>query len=170
MKKIYFKLSKILILPLYYFNHRIYMFFYNSILKTVGVKLNGKPRYIGYNVKFDNFSKIIIGNRCVISDECHLLTHDYSLTTAMISINKKPKTDIAFVRQIEIGNNVFIGKKSIIMPGAKIGDNVIIGAGAVVRGKVPSNSIFIGNPAIKISDLDKKAVVWSNIETNIKKD
>ena len=56
------------------------------------------------------------------------------------------------------------------MPGAKIGHNVIIGAGAVVRGKVPSNSIFIGNPAIKISDLDKKAAVWSNIETNIKKD
>ena len=56
------------------------------------------------------------------------------------------------------------------MPGAQIGDNVIIGAGSVVRGKVESNSILIGNPAIKISDLDKKAMLWSKIETNIKKD
>ena len=71
------------------------------------------------------------------------------LTTALISINEKPKTDIAFVKQIEIGNNVFTGKKTIIMPGAQIGDNVIIGAGSVVRGKVESNSILIGNPAIK---------------------
>lgn len=170
MKKVYFKILKILIKPFFYINHRLYMLFFNKIISLAGVKLNGKPRYIGYNVKFDNFSMITIGDRCVISDESHLLTHDYSLTTALISINEKPKTDIAFVKQIEIGNNVFIGKKTIIMPGAQIGDNVIIGAGSVVRGKVESNSILIGNPAIKISDLDKKAMLWSKIETNIKKD
>lgn len=48
---------------------------------------------------------------------------------------------------IYIGNNCFIGTKAIILPGVKIGDEVIVAAGAVVTKDVPSNSIVAGNPA-----------------------
>ena len=50
---------------------------YIPLLKKNGVKINGTPRYIGIHVSFDDFSKIEIGNNTTISDECHLLTHDY---------------------------------------------------------------------------------------------
>jgi acetyltransferase-like isoleucine patch superfamily enzyme len=52
------------------------------------------------------------------------------------------------LKPVTIGNDVFIGMSSIILPGAVIGDNVVISAGAVVGGKpVKAGSIVAGNPA-----------------------
>ncbi|MBQ7158832.1 MAG: transferase [Treponema sp.] len=45
---------------------------------------------------------------------------------------------------IEIGNNVAIGSKVIILPNVKIGSNVIIGAGAVIAKDIPDNSVVVG--------------------------
>jgi len=55
---------------------------------------------------------------------------------------------------IIIGNNVFVGANSVILPDVKIGDNVVIGAGSVVVKDIPSNSIAVGNPCkvVKIKD------------------
>lgn len=47
---------------------------------------------------------------------------------------------------ITIGNNVFVGTNSVILPGVNIGDNVVIGAGSIVAKDIPSNSIAVGNP------------------------
>ena len=49
-------------------------------------------------------------------------------------------------KPISIGNNVWIGANSIILPSVNIGDNVIIGAGSVVTKDIPKNSIAVGNP------------------------
>ncbi len=56
--------------------------------------------------------------------------------------------------QIIIGNNVFIGSNSVILPGVNIGNNVIIGAGSVVTNNIPSNSIAVGNPCKTIKEKD----------------
>ncbi|MCB0277648.1 MAG: acyltransferase, partial [Calditrichaeota bacterium] len=47
---------------------------------------------------------------------------------------------------IVIGNHVWIGANSVILPGAQIGSNVIIGAGSVVTQNIPSNCVAVGNP------------------------
>lgn len=47
---------------------------------------------------------------------------------------------------IVIGNDVWIGMNSVILPGVTIGDNVVIGAGSVVTRNIPSNSVAVGNP------------------------
>ena len=65
-----------------------------------------------------------------------------------------------FIKEIFIGKNVFIGMGSIIMPGTIINDNVIIGAGSVVRGEILTDSIVIGNPATIIGKLSEKALKW----------
>lgn len=143
------------------------MKYYIPLLRSQGMEIFGVPRYIGINVVFDDFNLIKLGDRVVISDECHFLTHDYSITTAFIAIRKMPETDIALVRGIEVGNNVFIGKKSIIMPNTKIGNDVIIGAGSVVRGVIPDNSIVIGNPGQIIGKVTDLAHKWEN---NISRD
>ena len=50
-----------------------------------------------------------------------------------------------------IGNNVFIGINCIILSNTTIGDNCIIGAGSVLRGHFPENSVIAGNPAQVLS-------------------
>lgn len=139
------------------FNSRYAMKLYNHLLLFVGVKLNGKPRFISTDVRIDSFDYIEMGERVVISERVILLTHDYSYTTSLISLGELPKTDISLNRKIVIGSNVFIGIGSILLPGCQIGDNVIIGAGSVVRGKIPENSVYIGNPGKVIGGIQEYA-------------
>lgn len=160
LTKLIFHICKFFLKPLDGRFSRIYMKLYTPLLKLVGVDMLGIPRYISSQVRFDDFNKIQISERVVISEKVILLTHDYSLTTALVALGKTPKTDIAFKREIRIGKNVFIGMGSIIMPGTIVHDNVIIGAGSVVRGEIPSDSIVIGNPGKVIGKLSEKAVKW----------
>jgi acetyltransferase-like isoleucine patch superfamily enzyme len=48
---------------------------------------------------------------------------------------------------IIIGKDVWFGTRAIVVPGARIGDGAIIGAGAIVRGEIPPMSIAVGQPA-----------------------
>ena len=63
-------------------------------------------------------------------------------------------------KNIKIGDNVFIGAQSIIMPGSEIGNNCIIGCGSVVRGKIESGKVVAGNPAIVIGDIHSYTKKW----------
>ena len=47
---------------------------------------------------------------------------------------------------VTIGNNVWIGAGSVILPGVTIGDNTVIGAGSVVTKDIPANVVAVGNP------------------------
>ena len=48
---------------------------------------------------------------------------------------------------VVIGNDVWLATRVVVLPGARIGDGAIIGAGAVVRGEIPANAIAVGVPA-----------------------
>ena len=67
-------------------------------------------------------------------------------------INEAEKIDL--FGKIKIGNNVHIGTNATIMPGVIIGDNCIIGCGAVVTKKIPDNSVAVGVPARVIESID----------------
>ena len=55
---------------------------------------------------------------------------------------------------IEIGDNVFIGAESVVLPGVTIGSNVIIGANSTVTHDIPDNSVVAGSPARVICTLE----------------
>jgi acetyltransferase-like isoleucine patch superfamily enzyme len=92
---------------------------------------------------------ISVGNKVTITSGVVVLTHDGS--TWLMNDEKGRRY---LYRRVEIGNNVFIGVNSIIMPGVKIEDNVIIAAGSIVTKSVPSGVIIAGNPAKIIGDYD----------------
>ena len=70
------------------------------------------------------------------------------------------RTDyVATPKPIKIHKNVWIGERSIILKGTQIGENSIIGAGSVVHGDIPPNSIYAGNPAKEVKKLDEGSFV-----------
>lgn len=92
-----------------------------------------------------------IGAYVTITSHVLILAHDYSYSVLNQVYNIMPQNSYKTV----IGNNVFIGQRSIILPGAEIGNNVIIGAGAVVHGRIPDNTVWAGNPAKQICTLEE---------------
>lgn len=162
LAKIFSVIKRQLIKKIVYVNVDLYMIFYIQYLKKIGIVIEGMPKFISPDTYFDgnDYSKIKIGDNVTISREVMLLTHDYSITTALASINriiKRHQGELYFSREISIGNNCFIGARVSILPGSKIGNNVIIGACSVVKGNIPDNSIVIGNPYKIISNTDKWA-------------
>ena len=72
-----------------------------------------------------------------------ILTHTHKIDRTDIPMDKQG----SIVKGVTIGNDVWIGMRSIIMPGVKIGNGAVIGAGAVVTKDVPDYAIVGGVPA-----------------------
>jgi acetyltransferase-like isoleucine patch superfamily enzyme len=109
--------------------------------RYIGVKVGKNCRI--YTTKFGLEPFLIqIGNRVTITSGVRFITHDGSTW-----LMRDEKGRRFLYNKIEIGNNVFVGVNSIILPGVKIDDNCIIAAGSVVTKSVPSNSIVGGVPA-----------------------
>ena len=84
-----------------------------------------------------------IGNHVQIPYGVVILTHGYDW-----SVLKGVYGDVlGSAGKVTIGNNVFIGARSVILKGVTIGDNVIIDANSLITKDIPSNSVVAGNPA-----------------------
>jgi len=88
---------------------------------------------------------IEIGDNVTIAPKAIILAHDAS-TKSILGFTK--------IGRVIIGNNVFIGAGSIILPNVIIGSNVIIAAGSVVTKNISDNSVVAGNPATEILKYD----------------
>lgn len=109
--------------------------------------------YSAKNTTIDETSlqHIFIGDNTQITAGVIILAHDYSYSVLGNIYGELPRQQ----KDTIIGKNVFIGMNSIILMGSNIGDNVIIGAGSVVSGHIPSNTVCAGNPAKIICSLDQ---------------
>lgn len=93
---------------------------------------------------------VSLGNNCFIAEGVRFITHDGA---AFVLRDSLPDIDV--VAPICVGNNVFIGMRAVILPGVNIGDNCIIGAGAVVSHDVPNNSVAAGVPAKTVKTIQE---------------
>lgn len=107
-------------------------------LRARGVKVGKDSHLYSTNIDYNHGDLVDIGNNVTISTNVTILAHDAST---------KNKIGYAKVAGVRINDWSFIGSGSIILPGTTIGENVIVGAGAVVRGNIPDDSVVIGNPA-----------------------
>ena len=145
-------------------NYRYYAKHYPLYLKRMGIQFSGdisKTGFVADNVKFDSVAyanRITLGEQTTISSGVFILVHDYSIGTAIRSIRPTTPGDMPrFLSEVKIGNNCFIGARTIILPGTTIGDNTIVGAGSVVKGNIPAGVIVAGNPARVIKTTEEYA-------------
>lgn len=125
-----------------------------KLAKKIGVNIDESSRIIS----MPNFGSepylITIGKHVTISSEVNFVTHDGATWCFRETDEYK---GIFKYGKIFVGDNCFIGMRSIILPGVKIGNNCIVAAGAVVTKDVPDGCIVGGVPARIIESSDSYA-------------
>jgi hypothetical protein len=109
-------------------------------LRARGVRIGS-----GCEIHTESFSTepylVTIGDRVAISGGTKFITHDGAAW-----LLRPQRLNLQFLGEIEIGDETFVGEDCIILPGARIGRGCIVAAGSVVRGRIPENSLIVGNP------------------------
>lgn len=138
-----------------------YTFYYSmvkkdhiTLAKKIGVKIGNGCRIIPNPIKVFGTEPwlISLGNNVEITGSVSFVNHDGAIW--ILRNLKKEYKDTDIFGKILVGNNVFIGIRTIILPNVKIGDNVIIGAGSIVTNNIESNSVYAGVPARKICSIE----------------
>jgi acetyltransferase-like isoleucine patch superfamily enzyme len=108
----------------------------------------GKYCLICAGVRISAATEITIGDNCMLANRVYVTDADWHdlYDRSMFVGQSSP---------VRIGKNVWLGDSAIVCKGVTIGDNSIIGAGAVVVKDIPPNVIAAGNPAAVLKQLDK---------------
>lgn len=111
----------------------------------------GENTFVNVNCVFLDSAEIRIGNNGLIGPAVQLLTaaHPVRAEERIVSeAARAPGTSPyrTHARPIRIGDNVWIGAGTLVMPGVTIGDNVTIGAGSIVTDDIESNVLALGQP------------------------
>lgn len=110
--------------------------------KYLGVRFGKNVRILHYP-RFGSEPYLIeIGNNVTITRGVCFVNHDGGVA---VFRNEYPGLNV--YGKIKIGNNVFIGINTIILPGVTIGNNVVIGAGSIINKDVPNDVVVAGVPA-----------------------
>jgi maltose O-acetyltransferase len=118
-----------------------------SALRRRGLRAHPPVRLVSPSYIDPVFAWAIeIGSYTIISQEVQIFAHDAAI---------KRLTGYTEVRPVTIGERCYVGAGSIILPGSRIGDESIIGAGSLVRGEIPPRSLAYGVPAKVAGDIDE---------------
>jgi len=129
--------------------------YYVEHARRKGVEIGQGTRFYGAKkLDLGHGPLISIGSHCKITDGVRILAHsgDHEILRRAFD-SERPS--MPFLSPVDIGDNVFIGEQSIVLPGVTIGDNTVIGAGSVVSSDIPGNSVAAGNPCEVIEDLSE---------------
>lgn len=118
--------------------------------KVLGINFGKNVRILHYPRFGSEPYLISLGNNVTITRGVSFVNHDGG---AALFRDEYPGLNV--YGKIEIGNNVFIGINSIILPNVKIGNNVVIGAGSIVNKDIPDNVVVAGIPAKIIKTIEE---------------
>ena len=138
---------------------KIYRFTYKAIMtkvnhvkyaKKIGVNMGDRIHLYG-TIGWGTEPWIIsLGSNVYITNGVRFITHDGG---TLLFRDQIP--DLEITKPIIIGNDVYIGNNVLLLPGVRVGNRVIIGAGAVVTKDIPDNSVAVGIPAKVIKTVDQ---------------
>jgi acetyltransferase-like isoleucine patch superfamily enzyme len=121
-----------------------------TLNKTAKLTIGDGVRMSGTTICSAN--SIIIGDRCVIGSDAMIVDTDFH-SLDPITRSSCEDSKLANSKPVIIGNDVFIGGRSIILKGVILGNGVIVGAGSIVTKSFPEGSIISGNPAKLIGNI-----------------
>lgn len=112
----------------------------------------GARTYVGHDCTFSTSKRITIGDDCYIASGCQFLdSPGHPLDPGRRLAHLPPDPDQ--VREVTVGNNVWIGTQAMIMPGVTVGEGSVVAARAVVTSDVPPYTLVGGVPARKLREL-----------------
>lgn len=112
----------------------------------------GSHSFIGHQCSFNLRHGITLGEHCLLAGGIIIQDHDGHPLDPHRRQAGEPAPE-SEVHAVTIGNNVWIGRRSLILKGVQVGDNAVIGAGSLVVRDVPANTVVAGNPARVIREL-----------------
>jgi acetyltransferase-like isoleucine patch superfamily enzyme len=108
-----------------------------------GVVEIGAKTVMGQECTISAYQRVRIGEQCVIADRAMFIDFDHGV----VEVERPIRLQGIYKRDVEVGNNVWIGYGACILRGVSVGDNSVIGTNAVVTKDVPANAIVGGVPA-----------------------
>jgi acetyltransferase-like isoleucine patch superfamily enzyme len=105
----------------------------------------GDGTFLNYGVSLSTHQELTIGRDCLIGNYVTIIDNDYH------DLNDRSRLGPS--SPIVIGDRVWIGIRSVVLRGVKIGDGSVVGAGSVVTSDIPPNSLAVGVPAKVIRSL-----------------
>lgn len=134
---------------------KIRYFFTKHIVKSCGINVNieqnvtfgeeleiGDNSTIGFNS--DIYGPVVIGKDVLIGPELAIYTNGHNFQRLDIPINQQGSSEF---KKVVIEDNVWIGRRVLILPGVRIQEGTVVAAGSVVTKTFPKNSVIAGNPA-----------------------
>jgi acetyltransferase-like isoleucine patch superfamily enzyme len=118
---------------------------------------------VGRNTVISAALSITIHKAAMIAPNVYIsdYSHEYhDVSTPIIA------QGIRNVREVVIGEGCWIGYGTIILPGAMIGNQCVIGANSVVKGVIPDFTVAAGNPAKIIYRYDRDKKIWERTGSN----
>ena len=108
----------------------------------------GENFYSNHNLVILDTTKVKFGDNVFIGPNCGFYTAGHPLD--VIQRNK----GLEYAKPIEVGDNVWFGGNVVVLPGVKIGNNSVIGAGSVVTKDIPDNVVAVGNPCKVLKNIE----------------
>lgn len=114
----------------------------------------GENFYANFNLTILDVGKVTIGRNAQIAPNVAIYTAGHPVHP------DSRNSGYEYGIPVAIGDNVWIGGSTVILPGVHIGDNVVIGAGSVVTKDIPANVIAAGNPCRVLRDITEADRVY----------
>ena len=108
-----------------------------------GEVIIGAKTVLGQECTISAYQRVRIGEQCVIADRAMFIDFDHGV----VEVERPIRQQGIYMRDVDVGSNVWIGYGACVLRGTRVGDNSIVGTNAVVTKDVPANAVVGGVPA-----------------------